>query len=131
MNLKTNLPFNKEIWLKDLGYYVALKIFGYYMEFNVYPCGESISEKDSVPIFETMGSNTYKPTEDIKKATILISGSIKWDGCSNFNHPDELNGLQHFCGLEMHKKYFLVWEKLYNFAAQLIPNADSNMILGH
>jgi len=42
------------------------------------------------------------------KWDLIFSGSIKWDGCSNWNLPD---GCWHMCGPEDHKLFGIVYDE--------------------
>lgn len=43
-------------------------------------------------------SGGFNYTRDPAEAVVFMDGSIKWDGCSNWDFPDVKNCLLHFCG---------------------------------
>lgn len=57
---------------------------------------------------------------------ILFHGGIKWDGCSNwdFSTDDGTTHPLHFCGKGDAKNFGQLLDKLYEVAAELMPNND-------
>lgn len=92
--------------------------------------GEVHSEKDTKfnpprPIFERRGATSgmdtvYNPDE----AQRVISGSIKWDGCSNITLFEDEQGFVHFCGKDGAAMYGKLLEEIYNIATAQIPRWD-------
>lgn len=65
-------------------------------------------------VYEGLGDDV--PDEE------CLTGTIKWDGCSNFQHGICL----HFCGRAMAKEFGELLQKLYDVAAELLPEHAEN-----
>lgn len=61
------------------------------------------------------------PVEDRAAAQVAISGSIKWDGCSDITIDDEP---LHFCGRSNMEEFAAVLSAIYDLAAELIPSYE-------
>ena len=61
-----------------------------------------------------------------KKNSCSIKGTIKWDGCSNWDF--QADGVQpHFCGLEDVQEFGALMTKLYRIAGERIKCWDAEM----
>ncbi len=67
---------------------------------------------------------TPNPTEKLEEAEVFLSGSVKWDGCSNFNLGE--GGYYHFCSKQEAIDIGVLLGRLYDWAAKLIPNWDGD-----
>lgn len=80
--------------------YVAIADFkGHFVEFTVYE------------------GNNYDASLDP-----LFAGSVKWDGCSNW----EIGEL-HFCTQKQAKEFGILLGMLYDWAAELMPENKDNL----
>jgi hypothetical protein len=61
------------------------------------------------------------PVEDRAAAQVALSGSIKWDGCSDIKIDDEP---LHFCGRDDAEEFAALLSALYGLAADLIPSYE-------
>jgi len=61
------------------------------------------------------------PVEDRNAAQVFISGSIKWDGCSDMTIEDEP---LHFCGRDDAQEFAALLTAIYDLAAELIPSYE-------
>ena len=61
------------------------------------------------------------PVEDRDTAQVAISGSIKWDGCSDITIDDEP---LHFCARADAQEFASVLSAIYDLAAELIPSYE-------
>lgn len=93
---------------------------GYWLGFKVYSViGTSAS---GVKIYNRDGyESSPDPVEDRSTAQVMLSGSIKWDGCSNLTIEDEP---LHFCGRSNIEKFAEVLSAIYGLAAELIPSYE-------
>ena len=111
--------------------YAIGKTNAYYADFEVFEItGHIYSEKGvefDPPKPEYPGRrDCNKRVLETKKAARMIEGSIKWDGCSNLNlYPDE-ECMTHFCGRESATDLGEVLGKMYDLAAEIIPEWDGN-----
>jgi hypothetical protein len=61
------------------------------------------------------------PVEDRAAAQAMLSGSIKWDGCSDITIDDEP---LHFCGRQHMEEFGALLSAIYNMAAEMIPSYE-------
>jgi hypothetical protein len=61
------------------------------------------------------------PVEDRAAAQVAVSGSIKWDGCSDISIDDEP---LHFCGRDNAEEFATLLSAIYDLAAELIPSYE-------
>jgi hypothetical protein len=59
--------------------------------------------------------------EDRASAQVMLSGSIKWDGCSDLTIDDEP---LHFCGRQHMEEFTALLSAIYDLAAELIPSYE-------
>lgn len=81
---------------EDIGYAIEAELGngGYYASFKVY-------------------------TQNCGDWDVLFEGTVKWDGCSNWNFIHDHYPL-HFCGLEDVNRFNLLLQKIYKVAEELI-----------
>lgn len=61
------------------------------------------------------------PVEDRNAAQVALSGSIKWDGCSDVSIDDEP---LHFCGRSDMEKFGRLLAAIYDLASEFIPSYE-------
>jgi len=100
---------------EDLGYTVvsrpASEATNHVREFEVYV----IWGRDDSGAFQWQGER-QRPVA-LEDADLLVSGSIKWSGCSNWN-PDVCI---HFCGADHATRFSTLIQRMYAEAAAEIP----------
>ncbi len=88
----------------------------YHMEFTVYKIvGRGLNSESgeyNVPLF---GENAIEETTGIEP---FWTGSIKWDGCSNWDFRTD-KCMAHFCGRSQALSIGVLMEELYNLAATM------------
>ena len=116
-----------EFW-KDIGYVAVLELpkpwdtGGYYgMDFRVYKADFS---NDGVPIYTEASEPVDIPTDDIAKARVFASGTVKWDGCVNFKFDEQENCMLHCCSQQEVLDIGTLLGRLYVLAAKMVPNND-------
>ena len=70
------------------------------MDFKAYYCSdwEDIDGKTGID-FEIAGSvSSGDRTEDVEQARVFLEGGLKWDGCCNFQFPEQNECMLHTCG---------------------------------
>lgn len=98
----------------DLGYYVAYKVHEYWLEVSVYEAGRWT---DGGLWYRT---DDCRETEKIEEAEVVVSGSVKWDGCSNWDfHTDEC--MAHFCDRKGLTDFGELLGRLWDLAADKVP----------
>lgn len=101
------------------------------------------AEKENLKEFELCGSTFQviaEPKDHCVEFTIykeylpprldpLITGYVKWDGCSNWDFPsDGCTHPLHFCGKQDSIEFGEFLGKLYDWAAELLPNHAKEML---
>jgi hypothetical protein len=71
----------------------------------------------TAPLLKFVFGNTNEPIADVEKATVLIKGFIKWDGCSN-NDFSSIHG----CSRQEMVRLGELYTRLFDIAMKLMPN---------
>jgi hypothetical protein len=71
---------------------------------------------------EYMDNNTCRPFKRIEDCAPVLTGSIKWDGCSNLSFND--NVCLHLCGSEGATRFVKVLHHIYAVIGPKIPSWD-------
>lgn len=107
---------------RDVGDYeiVVTERRSHWIGFKVY---RVIGKTESgVRIYNRDGyESSPDPVEDRSAAQVMLSGSIKWDGCSDLTIEDEP---LHFCGRSDMEEFAKVLSAIYDLAAELIPSYE-------
>lgn len=110
----------KIVHFDDIGYSASCDIREHYATFIVYGIARYL-QPENLRSYEKETGGGF--TENISEAHSDLSGSIKWDGCSNWNMmPDEAR--LHFCSREDAINLGVLLGRLYNIAKAEIPRAD-------
>ena len=97
----------------------------HYCEFKCYEAYGDFDEPNGIYYDITDSASTPNPTDDLDKAQVYLSGTVKWDGCSNLDFDINEGCAIHFCGRKDISKVGKLLERLYDLAAQLIPRWDA------
>lgn len=61
-------------------------------------------------------------TDDVEHAEVFMSGSVKWDGCINFDFPASKDCMIHACGkADVKAKFTESFDLIYSLAAEQMP----------
>lgn len=108
--------------IRDVGDYeiVVRERRSHWIGFSVY---RVIGKTESgVRIYNRDGyQSSPDPVEDRAAAQVAISGSIKWDGCSDITIDDEP---LHFCSRSGMEEFTMLLSAIYDLAAELIPSYE-------
>lgn len=108
--------------IREVGDYeiVVTEKQSHWIGFNVY---RVIGKTESgVRVYNRDGyQSSPDPVEDRAAAQVAISGSIKWDGCSDLTIEDEP---LHFCGRSNMEEFAALLSAIYDLAAELIPSYE-------
>jgi hypothetical protein len=115
------MPTSTEI-IKDVGDYeiVITEQRSHWLGFKVY---KVLGKTESgVRIYNRDGyTSSPDPVEDRAAAQVAVSGSIKWDGCSDISIDDEP---LHFCGRDNAEEFAALLSAIYDLASELIPSYE-------
>ena len=82
------------------------------------------NNKFDVPMYEMKGAKSSdETTKNIEEAQTLISGVVKWDGCSHYTFGDK-DGYIHLCGNQSIKNIIQAIKKIYNRSGELMERKD-------
>lgn len=99
---------------------VVIERSSHFLSFIVY-CIIGRTE-DGTRIYNRDGyESSPDPVEHRSLAQAALSGSIKWDGCSDITIDDEP---LHFCGRANAQEFAAVLSAIYDLAAELIPSYE-------
>ncbi len=85
---------------------------------NTYSVMADLHENKVVVKFTVYEHTLYEEAPDP-----LFLGSIKWDGCSNWDFSKQ-NCALHFCGRNKAVEFGVFLGKLYEWAAELMPDKE-------
>lgn len=104
--------------VRDVGDYeiVVTEMRSHWLGFKVYRVlGKT---ENGVKVYNRDGyQSSPDPVEDRTTAQVFLSGSIKWDGCSDITIDDEP---LHFCGRADMEEFSALLSAVYDLAAELI-----------
>lgn len=101
-------------------YSVSFTKLEYYIQFKVY---EAVAWDDSGSHFATLGADSSSDiTQDLRRAQVAISGSIKWDGCADLYFMPDEDGYAHYCGLNGSLIIAEMLVGVYKIAAEVLPS---------
>lgn len=70
----------------------------------------------------------FPSTPDIDSADVYLSGSIKWDGCSNWHFDAQDDAMLHFCSRKEAGDIGELLRRLYDLAAEIIPEHRESIL---
>jgi hypothetical protein len=77
--------------------------------------------------YVTGWTSSVETIETIEGAQVYLSGSIKWDGCSNMQFDEQEKAMLHFCGKSNAMNIGTLLERLYDLAAEMMPEHAKDM----
>lgn len=104
------------VWWTAFSHYLC-----YWVAERKYLC---VNGDPNVVNYQTAGAlYCPEPTADIDAAELLLHGSIKWDGCADFDVGDERDHPHrlHACGLDNARRVGRAIDLIYELAAKHIP----------
>ena len=105
-----------------LGYHVVAKVYSHWVEYAVYELIQTwgIDGVECAPMFRTKDDQwVTKPDE----AEELFNGSIKWDGCSNWDFSPSGVAL-HLCGRTDAREFSQMIDALFDLTEEWLPTYD-------
>ncbi len=90
--------------------------------------GEQIEPKPGGTLYsKDDGGPSDDGTLDLSDADTFLRGSIKWDGCSNWEFPDTSNCMLHFCGQNDATSIGRLMTRMYEITAEKMPKFDKDL----
>lgn len=90
-----------------------------YVEFKVYSI---IGHGRNKEIYlEKIDGECGDQVQKVEEAEVYLSGSIKFDGCSNMKFDEQDRVMLHFCGRKQAVDIGVLMDRLYSLAAELMP----------
>ncbi len=91
-----------------------------HIEFRVYRMtGSELVIRGEVFPFGYDGGDGFSPIPNFREAHIYLAGSVKWDGCSNWQFVEQERVMLHFCGVESASNLGELFKRLYTWAKEL------------
>jgi hypothetical protein len=110
---------NKEIvreW-RDLGYYLIMEEGDNecFADFKVY---KIVDDKELV--FQNKYEDVSFPTTKVEDAEVFVSGSLRWDGCCNFNFDCQDDCMIHTCEREELLNIGVLLSRIWDLGREVI-----------
>jgi hypothetical protein len=115
------MPVDAEI-TRDVGDYeiVVTEKKSHWLGFKVYRVLGKTA--DGARVYNRDGyTSSPDPVGDRAAAQVAVSGSIKWDGCSDITVDDDP---LHFCGRDGAEEFAALLSAIYDLASELIPSYE-------
>lgn len=77
-------------------------------------------------LYEAADQSEDNDTKDPEGAVLLINGSVKWDGCSDWS-IDTTTCMLHFCGMNGVRAFSAVFERMYQITQREMPKFDAKL----
>ena len=123
---------------QDIEYYCEVEVHDYHLEVKVYEMfvfrdvgeagwdGSETVTPGKCPRGYAFNRADYCSSPDTvyttDEAQVFLSGSIKWDGCSNLRFDEQDHVMLHFCSRDEAVAVGTLLGRLYDMAKELIPN---------
>jgi hypothetical protein len=105
---------------EELGYSIVAEPSEYLVNYTIY---EHEGYENGTPLFHKKDSGGYPdPVEDIKNAEPMLRGSVKWDGCSNWDFSLQEMNLFHGCSKKDLVNIGLILGEAWDMTKTLIPD---------
>lgn len=113
--------------LKDLYFTVVAKVFEYRVEFKIYDIegwGEGGTEVVyDKPLWHKLNSPHYPDFVDsLEEADVYLHGTIKWDGCSDWQFDEQEKGCLHGCTRKDIQRFGDVMGYCWDWASEVCPS---------
>lgn len=122
-------PVEGEVIERFEEYGIKVTIQSYVVEFSVKEIiGETMSPSPAgLWLYTKAGATDCSDgTTDFAEGEGFLSGSIKWDGCSNWDfHTDEC--MAHFCGRKHATSIGRLMDRLYQITKDRLPTYDEDL----
>lgn len=114
------------IHLNDINFTVVAKPDSHHVDFDVYDIQartQDSSGEFTIPEWPRIGS-TYSPdtVDSLDRAEIYLSGTIKWDGCSNWDFDGSGGCALHFCTRDDLMRISMVMVYCWDWMEELCPS---------
>jgi putative heme iron utilization protein len=107
---------------RDILFTVLAQADDHICDFNVFEISNAFPDKDGTA-WNRAGANCWpNDTDNLEDAELFLSGHVKWDACSNWNFDAQESCMIHFCEKQQAENIGVVLGRLYDIAAELIPN---------
>ena len=101
----------------DLQFTAVVENHEHHADFTVYQIIGTL--KDGKYVYDKKDSDCTDPVENLTDAQIYLHGSVKWDGCSNWNFDEQDRVMLHFCRKEQAANIGILFSRLYEWANEL------------
>lgn len=107
---------------KALRFTVVAYAYEHYVEYFIYDIVGFEDDNADKPLWQRAGSHTSPDcVETLDQAEVYLSGSIKWDGCSNWKFDEQDRCMLHACDREGLLRYGLVMALCWDWMDEICP----------
>ena len=102
----------------DIGFAArCIKRLGHWVEFEVL----ALDSCEAPPLYHRRDSTSYPdPVEDISEAEVYAHGTVKWDGCSDWQLLEAQRACLHSCSRGGIARHATAMERCWDWAGELI-----------
>lgn len=112
--------------LVEMGFTVKSVVNDGYVEFWVYNIvGESRRRPGAFSWDRNGDQSNMNPTENLAEAQVFLSGTVKWDNCSNWSFNVMESGMMHSCDRNGLQRVGDVMAYCWDYAAKHCPGWDA------
>lgn len=113
----------------ELGFTVVARAFGYYVQYDIYEivyCIEgSTKGVADVPMWHKAGSDdSGDVVATLAESEIYASGSVKWDGCSDWKFDEQDRCMLHGCTKDDLLNLGKILAECWDWTTTLCPHWD-------
>lgn len=111
---------------EDIGYAAVVFVYSSYADITVHQIsGEGEYNGKKILLYPSNEPGPYgHDIPEIDNAQVFFEGSIKWDGCSNWEFFNENGLMEHFCERKQAVNFGELFSRLYDLGRDLISKAD-------
>jgi hypothetical protein len=110
---------------EELGYSIVAEPCEYRVEYTIYQ--HDGYEENGTPLFHRKDADGYpNPVEDYQNAEPMFKGSVKWDGCSNWDFSFQEMNMFHGCSKTDLINLGLILGEAWSMTKILIPDTWSD-----
>jgi len=105
----------------DLDFVIVAEPHSHHVDYKIYNMYGY--DQATGPYFCKEDENgAINPVDNIEEADVFMSGSVKWDGCSNWHFNEQERGMIHGCCKDHLVNIGLALGEAWDWTKELIPN---------
>ncbi len=89
--------------------------------------GQGWDVPEGTALYQKFGGQTDEDVTNLAEADSWLSGSIKWDGCSDWYFNEQDHVMLHFCGLKAATAIGRLMGRMYDIASSRMKSFDRDL----